>query len=1054
MKRAKKLWSILLVLVMVLSMIPAAAPDAQADEIVWTEVSTQNAWEIQQYLRMDGDIWINLTGDADWMLEDADYEPYLWKDRQVWTKVGKGAKVLDLNGYRLYLSDEGNAPAQSVMMVIPEGASLNVFDDVGTGKIWMDGQMKSGMDFYGDNGILIRDVFAVTGGILAVHAGEIHAGRAKRVWCNFVSPNTHDWDWGDKYSASSTYCGYATKFNSGTAVTVESGEARIYGGELWGRGWDNISIVSRVPNNGAGSDGHRDRCAAIRVLGDGKARIYDGSFYGRSDADAIQVENPANVLVEEGIFEVSTNDWLVTPQFAAFDFAMMDNFEVTEGWLGSCEVPRDSIDIQSGYSYYGEHTMIVRPRNGEGGRDFFQIIDQVDLDIKGPIAYDTAVTDKDQVCHVPDGCSVESVTWYENGKIWENPGISYFKEGYDYSVAISLYINDIRQMKFQRELSSATINGVDAMVFSDDYYGEEDRTQSIILRADFGSCQAAIEEVSLLTSQPLDGHTIDYTVICGSDSYAAPIGSDYTLYRRWYVSNDGESGWRELGPGDRYEAGKYYCLAVDVATELGSQFASDVTAKVNGKKATVLNVSDQDPTNYITVEYDFGKCPETIDFISLNAPTKPKEGEVIRYNVSSNTEGCHIAGGGSKNTEYCQWLESYGDDDWRIMSPGETFKAGCYYRFQADVVAESGYAFEVYDDGTSIRPKVQVEANGDRNWADKAYDQDPTNYITAEIIYGLCNDSVIERIMVEDVTAPVVGEKPNYSAIVMGNGYRIDGSRESYYDDWQHDQKLYYTRNGIDWYDVTASKWVYENDTFLAGHEYELTVYLVTEEDYHFLNVFEHDAFPTATVNGEDAIVNEDWSNRWEARVHFHFTAQEPEQKFEDVPADSFYADPVQWAVDNGITNGTSEETFDPNGQCLRAHVVTFLHRAAGSPVPPTDENPFTDVKETDFFYKPVLWAVNRGITNGTSATTFGSFDTCNRAAVVTFLWRAQGSPEPTSTQNPFVDVTPTDFFYKAVLWAVENGITNGVDATHFGPTSGCNRAQVVTFLYRAYNGS
>ena len=635
----KRMISMLLAIVMVLGMIPAVAPDAQADEIVWTEVSTQNAWEIQQYLRMDGDICINLTGDADWMLEEGDYEPYLWKDRRVWAKIGKGTKVLDLNGHRLYLSDEGNAPAQSVMMLIPNGAALNVYDDVGTGMIWMDGQMKFGDDFYGDDAILVRDVFAVTGGLLAVHGGEIHAGRAKRVWCNLVSQNTPDWDWGDKYSAASAYSGYATKFNSGTAVTVESGKARIYGGELWGRGWDNISIISRVPNNGAGADGHRDRCAAMRVLGDGKARIYGGSFYGRSDADAIQVEIPRNVTIEEGLFDVSTNDWLVTPQYAAFDFAMMDNFEVTEGWLGSCEVPRDSIDIQSGYSYYGEDILIVRPRNGEGGWDFFRIIDQVDLDIKGPIAYDTAVTDKDQVCHVPDGCSVESVTWYENGKIWENPGISYFKEGYDYSVAISLYINDIRQMKFQRELSSATINGVDAMVFSDDYYGEEDRTQSIILMADFGPCQAAIEEVSLLTSQPLDGHTIDYTVICGSDSYAAPIGSDYTLYRRWYVSNDGDTGWRKLGPGDRYEAGKYYFLAVDVATELGSQFASDVTAKVNGKKAAVLKVSDQDPTNYITVRYDLGKCPETIDFISLNAPAKPKEGEVIRYHVSSKTEG-------------------------------------------------------------------------------------------------------------------------------------------------------------------------------------------------------------------------------------------------------------------------------------------------------------------------------------------------------------------------------------------------------------------------------
>ena len=184
----------------------------------------------------------------------------------------------------------------------------------------------------------------------------------------------------------------------------------------------------------------------------------------------------------------------------------------------------------------------------------------------------------------------------------------------------------------------------------------------------------------------------------------------------------------------------------------------------------------------------------------------------------------------------------------------------------------------------------------------------------------------------------------------------------------------------------------------------------------------------------------------------FHVYKMNPEAPFYDVPADSFYNDPVIWAVENGITNGVSNLLFGSDDSCLRAHVVTFLHRAAGNPEPSSTKNPFTDVKTSDFFYKPVLWAVEKKITNGTSATTFGSYDNCNRAAVVTFLWRAKGSPEPTSTKNPFVDVKSTDFFYKAVLWAVENGITNGIDATHFGPTTGCNRAQVVTFLYRAYN--
>ena len=173
---------------------------------------------------------------------------------------------------------------------------------------------------------------------------------------------------------------------------------------------------------------------------------------------------------------------------------------------------------------------------------------------------------------------------------------------------------------------------------------------------------------------------------------------------------------------------------------------------------------------------------------------------------------------------------------------------------------------------------------------------------------------------------------------------------------------------------------------------------------------------------------------------------------FTDVKEGDFYYAPVLWAVENGITAGATPTTFNPGGPCLRAHVVTFLHRTEGNPEPTSNKNPFTDVKPGDFFYKPVLWAVEKNITSGTSATTFGSLQNCNRAAVVTFLWRAAGSPNPTSTKNPFVDVKSTDFFYKPVLWAVENGITAGLDATHFGPTNGCNRAQVVTFLYRFYN--
>ena len=170
---------------------------------------------------------------------------------------------------------------------------------------------------------------------------------------------------------------------------------------------------------------------------------------------------------------------------------------------------------------------------------------------------------------------------------------------------------------------------------------------------------------------------------------------------------------------------------------------------------------------------------------------------------------------------------------------------------------------------------------------------------------------------------------------------------------------------------------------------------------------------------------------------------------FSDVPEGSFFIDPVLWAVENGITTGATATTFNPNGECQRAAVVTFLWRAAGSPEPASTVNPFTDVKETDFFYKAVLWAVEKGVTNGISATQFGPMVLCNRAQVVTFLYRAMGNPEVTSTVNPFKDVNAADWYGPAVLWAVENGITNGMSATEFGVNTICNRAQVVTFLYR-----
>ena len=169
---------------------------------------------------------------------------------------------------------------------------------------------------------------------------------------------------------------------------------------------------------------------------------------------------------------------------------------------------------------------------------------------------------------------------------------------------------------------------------------------------------------------------------------------------------------------------------------------------------------------------------------------------------------------------------------------------------------------------------------------------------------------------------------------------------------------------------------------------------------------------------------------------------------FNDVTVRDYFYDAVKWAVDRGITSGTSRYTFSPDAPCTRAQVVTFLWRAAGCPQPTSKSNPFTDVRADDYFYTAVLWAVENGITNGTSAKTFSPDATVTRAQVVTFLWRANG--QPAAGNSGFADVSADKYYATAVAWAVSQRITTGTGFGVFSPDAACTRAQIVTFLYRA----
>ena len=227
-----------------------------------------------------------------------------------------------------------------------------------------------------------------------------------------------------------------------------------------------------------------------------------------------------------------------------------------------------------------------------------------------------------------------------------------------------------------------------------------------------------------------------------------------------------------------------------------------------------------------------------------------------------------------------------------------------------------------------------------------------------------------------------------------------------------------------------------------SGTTIDLAAYKPTRAGYTFAGWFSDKAL-TKAVTSVKLTANTTVYAKWTQNGG---TAENP---FVDVKEGAYYYDAVLWAVEQKITSGTSATTFSPDASCTRAQIVTFLWRAAGSPKVENGKNPFADVKADAYYYDAVLWAVEKGVTSGTSATTFSPDATVTRGQTVTFLYRNAGSPEVSGTM-PFTDVEADAYYAKAVQWAVQQKITTGTSETTFSPMSDCTRGQIVTFLYRA----
>ena len=238
-------------------------------------------------------------------------------------------------------------------------------------------------------------------------------------------------------------------------------------------------------------------------------------------------------------------------------------------------------------------------------------------------------------------------------------------------------------------------------------------------------------------------------------------------------------------------------------------------------------------------------------------------------------------------------------------------------------------------------------------------------------------------------------------------------------------------------------------DTF--SREYSETLGVPGQTTIYGIHDSEKENSPEMVYTDENMGPIRDYNRYVESYAKFFGYTFQPLNAFGDVTPGSYYEIPVAWAVANGITSGTGDGKFSPKKTCTREQVMTFLYAAEGKPGHTATESPFTDVKPGKYYYHPVMWAVENKITGGVSSTLFGVGKPCTREQVVAFLWKAAGSPEPESTESPFTDVTPGKYYYKPVLWAVEHGVTSGVSATSFGVGQTCTRAQVVTFLYKVY---
>ena len=573
---------------------------------------------------------------------------------------------------------------------------------------------------------------------------------------------------------------------------------------------------------------------------------------------------------------------------------------------------------------------------------------------------------------------------------------------------------------------------------------------------------------------PVDGAKPVETCKLGGTGYALKSMS-------WY------DGSLKMNSAGTFQAGKTYRACFYLLPEKGYTFdgADSMTATVNGKTVEVTNVYGEPEQRGVTIDFTCEKPSKTISTVDITELDALKPGIAADYTASTSTAGCTV-----KKVEYQMFqkiMTNYVPADGENIAVVVTVSAADGYEFASgstaawnglksdDTVAglnanEKRYAFyiKVKADASQIvksaamtvtapeigkAPSTAVTGSGveasDVKWspADATF-QAGTAYTVS---FTLKADAT--HVLADDFknagTVTVNGQKATLTSSTKGKfvtytvSYTFPALKAGA-PAITTQPKSASVKEGADvTFSVAAEgeglsyQWYCESKGSAAkvgtnGPTYTIKAVNVPDDNgtaYY------------CVVSNKAGEVTSDKATLTVSKLGAMTT-------FSDVPEGAYYTDAVAWAVEKGVTSGTSGTTFSPNADCTRAQIVTFLWRAAGSPTPKSKESAFTDVVAGSYYETAVQWAVENGITSGTSATTFSPNAACTRAQTVTFLWRSQKSPAD-GAANSFTDVAEGTYYTDAVKWAVKNGITSGTSTTTFSPNADCSRAQIVTFLYR-----